>query len=155
MNRQAKTAKDKKTWRSLLLRGEKTLWAVRAALLAVLIANMTAAIPFVLRPADYAAGFELSGVAGEAAVRGFGLLFLMWAVPFIPAIIHPIRHRIAFVCVLAMQVIGVVGESLMLLGLPAGHDALRTTGLRFTMFDGAGLVLLLIAFRISHIADNR
>ena len=155
MNPQAKTAKDKKTGRSLLLRGEKTLWAVRAALLAVLIANMTAAIPFVLRPADYAAGFELSGVAGEAAVRGFGLLFLMWAVPFIPAIIHPVRHRIAFVCVLAMQAVGLVGESLMLLGLPAGHNALRATGLRFVMFDGAGLALLLIADRLSHITEGR
>ena len=154
MNRQAKTAKDRKTWRSLLLRGEKTLWAVRAALLAVLIANMTAAIPFALRPADYAAGFELSGVAGEAAVRGFGLLFLMWAVPFIPAIIHPVRHRIAFVCVLAMQALGLVGESLMLLGLPAGHNVLRATGLRFVMFDGVGLVLLLIAYRISHITEG-
>ena len=129
-----------------------SLWFTRAALLAVLIANMTAAIPYVLRPADYAAAYELTGVPGEVAVRGFGILFLMWAVPFIPAIWHPTRNRVAFVCVLAMQAIGLAGESLMLAGLPAGHAALRTTGLRFIAFDGAGLVVLLIAYRLSRVA---
>lgn len=123
-------------------------------LLAVLIANMSAAIPYLIRPADYVTAFELSGVPGEAAMRGLGLLFLMWAVPFVPAIIHPVRHRVAFVCVLAMQVIGLIGESLMLVALPAGHAALRATGLRFISFDGAGLVLLLIAYRISRMADG-
>ena len=128
------------------------MWFARAAVLAVLIANMSAAIPYLLRPADYAAAYELTGVPGEVAVRGFGILFLMWAVPFIPAIWHPARNRVAFAIVLAMQAIGLVGESLMLIGLPPGHDVLRATGLRFIAFDGAGLVLLLIAYRLSHIA---
>ena len=128
------------------------LWFARAALLAVLVANMTAAIPYVLRPASYAAAYELTGVPGEVTVRGFGILFLMWAVPFIPAIWHPTRNRVAFVCVLAMQAIGLVGESLMLAGLPAGHAVLRATGLRFIAFDGAGLVVLLTAYRLSRIA---
>jgi hypothetical protein len=129
-----------------------SLWFARAALLAVLIANMTAAIPYVLRPADYAAAYELTGVPGEVVVRGFGILYLMWAVPFIPALWHPARNRVAFVIVLAMQAIGVAGESLMLAGLPAGHAVLRATGLRFIAFDGAGLVILLIAYRLSRIA---
>ena len=124
-------------------------WLARAALLAVLMANMTAALPFVLRPADYAAGFELSGVPGEAAVRGIGVLFLMWAVPFIPALIHPVRYRVAFTCVLVMQVIGLAGEALMLAGLPAGHAALRATGLRFIAFDGAGLLVLLAGYGLT------
>ena len=124
----------------------------RAALLVVLLANMSAAIPYLIRPADYVAAYELTGVPGEVAVRGFGLLFLMWAVPFVPAILHPARHRMAFVCVLAMQAIGLAGESLMLAGLPAGHAVLRATGLRFIAFDGAGLVILLIAYRASRIA---
>ena len=128
------------------------MWFARAAVLAVLIANMSAAIPYLLRPADYAAAYELTGVPGEVAVRGFGILFLMWAVPFIPAIWHPARNRVAFAIVLAMQAIGLIGESFMLAGLPAGHVALRATGLRFIAFDGAGLVLLLIAYRLSHIA---
>jgi hypothetical protein len=129
-----------------------SLWFARAALLAVLIANMTAAIPYVLRPADYAAAYELTGVPGEVAVRGFGILYLMWAVPFIPALWHPARNHVAFVCVLAMQAIGLAGESLMLAGLPAGHAVLRATGLRFIAFDGAGLVILLVAYRLSRIA---
>lgn len=123
-------------------------------LLIVLVSNMSAAIPYVVRPADYAAAFELSGAPGEIAVRGFGLLFLMWAVPFVPAILHPVRHRVALTCVLAMQIIGLVGESLMLIGLPAGHGTLRATGLRFIAFDGAGLILLLIAHRLSRMADG-
>jgi hypothetical protein len=123
-----------------------TVWFARLVLLAVLIANLSAAIPYVLRPADYAAAFELNGTPGEAAVRGLGILFLMWAVPFIPAVIHPIRYRVAFAIVLAMQVIGLIGESLMLMTLPAGHEALRATGLRFIAFDGVGLVVLLIAY---------
>jgi len=128
------------------------LWFARAALLAVLIANMTAAIPYVLRPADYTATYELTGVPGEVVVRGFGILYLMWAVPFIPALWHPARNRVAFVIVLAMQAIGLAGESLMLAGLPADHAVLRATGLRFIAFDGAGLVILLIAYRLSRIA---
>jgi hypothetical protein len=131
------------------------LWLARGALLIVLAWNLSAAIPYVFAPADYTAAFELSGVPGEAAVRGLGLLFLMWAVPYIPAVIHPARHRVAFVCVLAMQVIGLAGESLMLAALPAGHAALRATGWRFISFDGAGLILLLIAYRISRVADGR
>jgi len=124
----------------------------RIALLAVLVANMSAAIPYLVRPADYVAAYELTGAPGEVVVRGFGVLFLMWAVPFIPAILHPARNRVALACVLAMQVVGLVGESLMMLALPPGHDALRATGLRFIAFDGVGLVLLLIAYRLSRIA---
>ena len=127
----------------------------RVLVAAVLMANLSAAVPYLLRPADYAAAFELSGAAGEVAVRGFGLLFLMWAVPFIPTIVHPVKYRVAFVCVLAMQIIGLTGESLMLITLPAGHDALRAMGLRFIAFDGAGLLILLIAYRISQATDNR
>ena len=115
----------------------------------VLIANMTAALPFVLSPADFAAGFELSGAPGQVAVRGMGILFLMWAVPFIPAILQPAHNRVAFTCVLAMQVIGLAGESLMMATLPPEHDALSATGWRFIAFDGAGLVLLSLGYLVT------
>jgi hypothetical protein len=133
---------------------EIRIHVARTLVAAVWIANLSAAIPYVLNPADYVTAFELSGVPGEVAMRGFGLLFLMWAVPFIPAIMHPVKYRVAFVCVLAMQVIGLIGESLMLMTLPAGHDTLRATGLRFIAFDGAGLAILLIAYRVSQIASR-
>jgi hypothetical protein len=113
---------------------------------------MSAAIPYLVHPADYAAAYELTGVPGEVAVRGFGILYLMWAVPFIPAIWHPARNRVAFVIVLAMQAIGLIGESLMLAGLPASHAVLRASGLRFIAFDGAWLVILLTAYCVSRIA---
>jgi len=132
----------------------KDRWIARAALVAVLIANLSAAIPYVARPGDYAAAYELTGVPGEVAVRGLGILFLMWAVPFVPAIFDPVRNRVALVCVLAMQVIGLAGESLMLVTLPAGHDALRATGLRFIVFDGIGLIVLGIAYWVTQHAPH-
>jgi hypothetical protein len=138
-----------------MAKSEMRSHVARVLVAAVLMANLSAAIPYLVRSAGYAAAFELSGVPGEMAVRGFGLLFLMWAVPFIPTIINPVKYRAALVCVLAMQVIGLIGESLMLIGLPAGHAALRATGLRFIAFDGVGLLILLIAYRISLAPDNR
>ena len=124
-------------------------WVARAALIAVLLANLSAAIPYVARPAEYVTAYELAGAPGEVMVRGLGILFLMWAVPFIPAILQPIRNRVAFTCVLAMQAIGLAGESLMMATLPAGHDALSATGWRFIVFDGAGLVLLSLGYLVT------
>jgi len=103
-------------------------WLARATLTVVLLANLSAAIPYVARPADYAAAYELTGTPGEVIVRGLGILFLMWAVPFIPAILQPTRNRVAFTCVLAMQIIGLAGESLMMATLLPGHDTLSATG---------------------------
>jgi hypothetical protein len=128
---------------------DKRRWLARAALTAVLLANLSAAVPYVARPADYVAAYELADTPGEVAVRGLGILFLMWAVPFIPAILQPVRNRVAFTCVLAMQVIGLAGESLMMAALPPGHDALSTTGWRFIAFDGAGLALLSLGFLVT------
>ena len=42
--------------------------------------------------------------------------------------------------------IGVAGETWIWLGLPAGHPALRETGLRFIAFDGLGLLVMALAF---------
>jgi hypothetical protein len=47
---------------------------------------------------------------------------------------------------LIMQFIGLVGESLILFTLPKEHTLLRTSILRFIIFDGSGLVLLAAAF---------
>ena len=124
-------------------------WLARATLTVVLLANLSAAIPYVARPADYAAAYELTGTPGEVIVRGLGILFLMWAVPFIPAILQPTGNRVAFTCVLAMQIIGLAGESLMMATLPPGHDTLSATGWRFIAFDGAGLVLLSFGYLVT------
>ena len=42
--------------------------------------NLLAAVTFILWPASYVSAYELSGVPGETAVRGVGVLFLMWNV---------------------------------------------------------------------------
>ena len=57
----------------------------------------------------------MQGAAGEALVRGFGVLFVMWNVPYAVAAWHPVRRRVS------------LGEA----------------AVRFIWFDGAGLVLLL------------
>lgn len=127
------------------------LWAARIVVAAVCAWNLSAAIPFVLNPAGYAPAFEVSGAGGEALVRGLGVAFLMWQVPFLPVISNPRRHRACFLVILAMQLVGLAGEAVMLAGLPAGHDALRTTGWRFLAFDGGGLVAMAAAYAVLHL----
>ena len=117
----------------------------RVSLGAVLLWNLSAAVPFVVRPEPYLASFQVSGVGGMALVQGLGVAFLMWQIPFVPAIWRPARNRICLWVVLVMQLVGLVGESWMMAGLPAGNAALRATGWRFILFDSAGLVLIVIA----------
>ena len=67
-----------------------------------------------LAPATFAPGFELGGAAGAAAVRGMGVLFLMWNVPYAVALWHPVRYRMSLYEAITMQAIGLIGESLIL-----------------------------------------
>jgi hypothetical protein len=108
--------------------------------------NLLAAVTFILWPASYVAAYELSGVPGETAVRGVGVLFLMWNVPYVVALWHPIRYRLALVLALIMQFIGLAGEIFILSNLSLDHAILRASILRFIAFDAAGLILLLIAY---------
>lgn len=123
----------------------------RAALLARLLIgvvfawNVQCALAFILAPATYAPGFELSGEPGNAAVQGMGVLFLMWNVPYAIALIHPLRYRVSLYEALAMQAVGLLGESLIYLALPAAHATARASMARFIAFDGAGVVLLALA----------
>lgn len=63
-----------------------------------------------------------------------------------PAIASPRRFRALFAVVLVQQAIGLAGESFILWGLPAGHEVLAGSILRFIAFDAAGLVLMGAAF---------
>jgi hypothetical protein len=123
-------------------RGRWWVWVARVGVGIVCTWNLTAVIPFIVAPARYSASFEVAGVGGEVLVRGLGILFLMWQVPFAPVILNPTRYCVCLICLLVMQVIGLAGESWMMTQLPAGHAALRATGWRFIAFDGAGLVIL-------------
>jgi hypothetical protein len=129
------------------------LRAARVLIAAVVAWNVQAALVFLLRPEVYAPGFQVSGEAGEAIVRGLGVLFLMWNVPYLVALWHPVRHRVSLYEALAMQAIGLVGESLIYLTLSPGLVVVRASVGRFILFDAAGLVALLAAAWISHPSD--
>lgn len=112
----------------------------------VLAWNIQAALVFIISPASFVRAYELSGIPGEAAVRGFGILFLMWNVPYLYAVLDPVRFRLGLVFALWMQFIGLIGESYIYFTLSADHANLRASILRFILFDGAGLLLLALAF---------
>jgi len=121
------------------------LWFARLLIALVIAWNLQAALAFLLHPADHAAGLGLPVKAGTAMVAGMGLLFLMWNVPYVVALRHPKRHRISLFEAIAMQTIGLIGESVILLRLVPDLTALHATITRFVFFDLAGLVLLTLA----------
>lgn len=120
--------------------------AARIAVALVFALNVQCALQFVLWPEAFAGAYELSGVAGEAAVRGLGVAFLMWNATYPAVIASPRRFRALYVVVLVQQAIGLVGETAILLGLPGGHEVLAASILRFIAFDAVGLVLMTAAF---------
>jgi hypothetical protein len=121
---------------------DKRLWLARLLIAAVIAWNLQATFIFLMHPAYYAPAFELNGVPGETALRGMAVLFVMWNIPYLVACWHPKRHRLSLWEALAMQVIGVMGESIILLILPADHPLLAGSLLRFIIFDTIGMVFL-------------
>ncbi len=117
----------------------------RVLIAIVLVWNLQCAIVFILNPAGYMGGFGLAGQAGAQMVRALGLLFVMWNVPYAFALADPVRNKTSLIEVVVMQAIGLMGETLILL-LGGPYPALiEATVMRFILFDGAGLVLLVIA----------
>lgn len=121
------------------------LWLARLAIGLVAGWNLECAFFFLISPQQAAPAFELSGVSGEAAVRGVGILFLMWNVPYLVAFYHPLRHRLSLWEALGMQGLGLVGETWLLTDLPDGHLLLRAALQRFILFDAAGFLALMLA----------
>lgn len=122
------------------------LWTARLLIAAVVGWNLQVACVFLFSPEFFLSSFELSGIPGEAAVRGMAVLFIMWNVPYLVALWHPRRHKVSLYEAMAMQTIGLIGESFILSTLGGGHLLLRTSIIRFIVFDGAGLVFLIMAF---------
>lgn len=123
-----------------------SVWAVRIAFAVVFFLNVQCAVQFILWPGSFTGSYELSGVAGEAAVRGLGIAFLMWNCTYPAVIIRPERFKALGVVVLVQQAIGLVGETLLSVSLPGGHAILQGGISRFALFDGLGLVLMLVTF---------
>jgi hypothetical protein len=123
-------------------------WKIRIAktlIGIVLFINLDAAFSFMFSPGDFAPAFELSGQPGIAMIRGVGLLFLMWNVPYVIALINPIRFSIALLSSVVMQAIGVIGETFILLSVTGSHPQITASTIRFIIFDAGGFVLLIIA----------
>jgi hypothetical protein len=118
------------------------LWLTRLLIAVVIAWNLQAAFIFLKNPDAYAPAFELSGVSGAAAVRGMGVLFVMWNVPYLVAGWQPRKHRLSLWEALAMQAVGVLGETFILLGLHPGHTLLVDSLRQFIAFDAAGLPAL-------------
>jgi hypothetical protein len=129
---------------------EWRIWIGRILIGAVFLMNVQAAVLFLWRPGNFAPAFELGGVVGTAAIRGIGLLFLMWTVPYFVALLNPVKYRISLYEALAMQSIGVAGESILLFSLPPGHPTLEGAILRFVIFDSLGLLALLLAVWVTY-----
>ena len=125
-----------------------SLLAPRLLIGLVFLFNVQCALAFLISPQQYAPGFELSGPVGDGMVRGMGILFLMWNVPYAVALLHPLR-RVSLFEATVMQAIGFTGETMLLLTFPPGHEVLRASMGRFILFDGVGLVALLAALLLT------
>lgn len=82
-------------------------------------------------------------------MRGMGVLFLMWNIPYMVALWHPVRHRVSLYEASAMQAIGLVGEVGIWFAYPGLAGTLQNTIARFIAFDALGMLLLLIAIWIT------
>ncbi len=132
-----------------------SMWISRGLILVVLVWNLDAAITFMLFPQQFVASFELTGVPGGIAIAGTGLLFLMWQVPYVFAVINPQKHRLSLIEALLMQSIGLVGESILLSRVSSEFNPLRNSILRFIVFDGIGVLLLVIALMLIIILNKK
>ncbi len=111
----------------------------------VFLGNIQCAGIFLFNPSPYLAGFGLEGAVGEQTIRAFGLLFIMWNVPYAFALANPIKNRISLIEAVIMQAIGLFGEtSILLIGGPY-PSPIESTLRGFILFDGIGLVFLLMA----------
>jgi hypothetical protein len=109
----------------------------------VLIINLQCAFSFIFSPELFTDAYELMGNPGEAAIRGVGVLFTMWSVPYIVAIIHPVKYRVSLLEAIIMQSLGLIGETYILFNTPTAHNTLIHSIQRFIFFDAAGLLCLL------------
>ena len=118
----------------------------RALISLVTLVNLQCAFAFVIFPHAYLHSFNLEGDVGAAVIRGTGLLFIMWNIPYIFSLVNPVKHRTSLIQAIIMQAIGFVGESSILILTPALPAQISSSITRFIVFDGVGLGLLLIAF---------
>ncbi len=127
------------------------LWAVRVAFLVVFLINIQCAFSFILAPESFLGAYQLQGVAGTVAIQGIGVAFLMWNCTYPAFIAAPTRFPALGWVILAQQVVGLLGESLIRASLPAlDYELLAASIERLILFDGAGLILMGITWLWLH-----
>lgn len=120
-------------------------WAARILIAGVLFWNLQAAVYFMFHPTDLLVPFQLEGIPGRSAIIGYGILFLMWCVPYVFALVHPVKWRTSLWEALIMQGIGTTAELILRSSIPTDYVLLRASITRFALFDGAGVLLLMAA----------
>ena len=122
-------------------------WIARIAFTLVFFINVMCALQFLVDPASYVGAYQLEGEGAEAAIRGYGVVFLMWNATYPIFIAKPTGFKVLGAIILLQQAIGFLGESLIFVTLPeAGTEMLASSVLRFMAFDGAGLLVMLAAY---------
>ena len=111
----------------------------------VLLSNIECATVFLIHPEQFNQAYELSGIPGEAAIRGFAILFFMWNIPYVFALARPAKNFLSLIEANLMQLTGLIGESWLITQIPMEHTLLRSSITRFITFDGIGLILLFAA----------
>lgn len=124
------------------------LWFARFLIGIVTFFNLQCALMFILSPDQYKTAFELAGKTGTLTIQGIGLLFIMWNIPYLFALWHPILHRVSLLEAVIMQSVGLVGESIFLLKIPTQYISLSLSIRRFIGFDASGLILLFLSWVI-------
>lgn len=114
-----KIGKDSASPQKVPRRVTAATWVVRLCFAFVFVVNVQCALGFALAPEAYMGAYELGGVPGRVATQGIGIAFLMWNCTYPLVIWRPERHRALASVVLAQQVVGLVGESLIRATLPA------------------------------------
>ncbi len=101
---------------------KKKTWIIRALIAPVVFFNLQCSFEFLVHAERYAPSFDLYETTGTYMIQGLGLFFLMWNIPYLAALIDPIRHATSLTEAVIMQAIGVVGETLLLLNVPAEYQ---------------------------------
>jgi hypothetical protein len=138
----------------MLLRSKQRILIARLLVGFVVTINLQCALVFIINPEGFAPLYELFGIPGKAAIQAFGVLFIMWNIPYAVALVNPVKFHISHYEAIIMQTIGLVGESLIYYDLPTNYIMLRNSILRFIIFDGAGLVALALAAWITYPVVN-
>lgn len=116
----------------------------------VTMINLQCAVEFLIHPDHYVSAFALDGSAGSAMVASMGLLFVMWNVPYVFAVIQPRKNRVSLYEAFIMQFIGLVGEITLLFVFCSGNPIVSATVKRFIIFDCAGWFALAFSIYLAY-----